>query len=107
MWRRHELKLAASGWTYLESGRRCEWKINLLGEKNNPHRAHLIHLARDELYLKAISFFRPKYNRCLALWDPFSRLLLNSTRLISMCINLGQKPVVKVRYGIAKNIDIS
>lgn len=31
--RRHELKLAASGWVYLASGVRCEWKMNLLGEK--------------------------------------------------------------------------
>lgn len=48
---RHELKLAASGCTYLSFGlRRCEWKMNLLGEKNRPHTVHLMHLAREELY---------------------------------------------------------
>lgn len=50
MCRRHELKLAASGWTYLDSGRtRCEWKMNLFGEKNRLHIKHLMHLALDEL----------------------------------------------------------
>ena len=51
MCRRHELKLAASGCTYLASGRtRCEWKMNLFGEKNRLHMKHLMHLAREELY---------------------------------------------------------
>lgn len=36
MCRRQELKLAASGCTYLDSGRRWEWKMNLLGEKKSP-----------------------------------------------------------------------
>lgn len=34
---RHELKLAASGCTYLSDGPiLCEWKMNLFGEKNRP-----------------------------------------------------------------------
>lgn len=50
--RRQELKLAASGCTYLSPGpTRCEWKINLFGEKKRPQYAHLMHFARDELYL--------------------------------------------------------
>jgi hypothetical protein len=45
-----ELKLAASGCTYLAAGPvRCEWKMNLLGEKKRPHRVHLMHFAREEL----------------------------------------------------------
>lgn len=49
--RRQELKFAASGCTYLSlADTRCEWKINLLGEKNNPQNEHLMHFARDELY---------------------------------------------------------
>lgn len=37
--RRHELKFAASGCTYLSlSERRCEWKTNLLGEKKTPQK---------------------------------------------------------------------
>lgn len=52
-WRRHELKLAASGCTYLAVGpERCEWKMNLLGEKKRPQRAHFMHLALEELYLQ-------------------------------------------------------
>lgn len=48
--RRHELKLAASGCTYLSLAEtRCEWKMNLLGEKKSPQKVHLMHLARDEL----------------------------------------------------------
>lgn len=51
IWRRHELKFAASGWMYLSPGpTRCEWKINLFGEKNRPQYEHFMHLARDELY---------------------------------------------------------
>lgn len=51
MCRRHELKLAASGWTYLSDGPiRCEWKMNLFGEKKRPQYAHLMHLARELLY---------------------------------------------------------
>lgn len=49
---RQELKFAASGWMYLSPGPiRCEWKMNLFGEKNSPQYEHLMHLARDELYL--------------------------------------------------------
>lgn len=51
MCRRHELKLAASGCTYLLSARRCEWNTNLFGLKNMAQYRHLMHLARDELYL--------------------------------------------------------
>lgn len=51
MCRRHELKLAASGCTYLSLGlNRWEWKMNLFGEKNNPHIEHLMHFALEELY---------------------------------------------------------
>lgn len=50
MCRRHELKFAASGCTYLSDGPiRCEWKMNLLGEKNRPQYAHLMHFARELL----------------------------------------------------------
>ena len=31
---------------------RCEWKMNLLGEKNKLQYKHLIHFARLELYLE-------------------------------------------------------
>lgn len=45
----HELKLAASGWTYLSFAPiLCEWKMNLFGEKNKPHIEHLMHLALVE-----------------------------------------------------------
>ena len=45
-----ELKLAASGCTYLAVGPvRWEWKMNLLGEKKRPQRVHLMHLALEEL----------------------------------------------------------
>lgn len=51
MWRRQELKLAASGWTYLAAGPVLwEWNMNLLGEKKRPHVEHLMHLALEELY---------------------------------------------------------
>lgn len=52
MCRLHELKFAASGWTYLSPGpTRWEWNMNLFGEKKSPQYAHLMHFARDELYL--------------------------------------------------------
>lgn len=50
MCRRQELKFAASGCTYLSDGlSRCEWKMNLFGEKNRPQYVHLMHLARELL----------------------------------------------------------
>ena len=52
--RLHELKLAASGWVYLDSGVRWEWNINLFGEKYMLQKVHLIHLALELLYLAGI-----------------------------------------------------
>jgi hypothetical protein len=34
----------------------CEWKTNLLGEKKTEQKWHLMHLARDELYLHTWQF---------------------------------------------------
>jgi hypothetical protein len=67
MWRRQELKLAASGWMYFPpSARRCEWNTNLFGEKKIEQKVHLMHFALEELYRAGMNWpLQPQAQSCM------------------------------------------